>query len=271
MKERTIMTSKPLYTVTGPKTMFEMTWEEVQEVLTQTDTVLLPVGALEQHGPHLPLGSDSMQGIEMCKRVQLLLAEEGTPVVVGPPFIYGLSAAHMEFPGTITLQPHTMLMVLEETCLSLYRHGFRKFALIMGHGGNWPIMQVAAQSVVAQTQDADVIALNWLELMYAEYPRLLASKRTERHSGEGETARMLATHPELVELGRARTYYAETLTAKESITHPSGIYRPKRSMKASSPIGSIGDPKLATAETGEKIYDVIVRWLADAIKHEFAS
>lgn len=263
------MRPDPLYTISEPKTMFEMTSEEVQEALTQTDIILLPVGALEQHGPHLPLGSDSMQGTEICKRVQLLLAEEGIPVVVAPPFIYGLSAAHMEFPGTITLQPHTMLAVLEETCLSLYRHGFRRFALIMGHGGNWPIMQVAAQSVVAQTPDAHVMALNWLELMYGEYPKILASRRTERHSGEGETARMLATHPELVELGRARTYYPETLAKKEPIDHPAGIYKPARDMKASTPVGSIGDPKLATTETGEKIYEIIVRWLASAIKREF--
>ncbi len=262
------MKLEPLYTISGPKTLFEMTREEVQEALTQTDIILLPVGAVEQHGPHLPLGSDSMQGIDMVRRVKLLLDEEGVPVVAGPPILFGVSSAHMAFAGTVTLQPKTMLAVLEESCLSLYQHGFRKFALIMGHGGNWPIMQVAAQSVVAQTPDAEVVALNWLGLMYGKYPEILASKRTEKHSGEGETSRMLATHPELVEMERAQTFYPET-PAKEPIAHPEGIFRAMRNYKDVTPVGSIGDPKLATAETGEVIYDIICRWLADAIKREF--
>lgn len=264
------MKLQPLYTVSGPKTLYEMTREEVQEALTKTKIILLPAGAVEQHGPHLPLGSDTIQGVDMCKRTQALLAEEGLEVVVAPPFMYGLSSAHMDFPGTITLTPHTMLSVMEETCLSLYHHGFRKFALIMAHGGNWPIMQVAAQSVVAQTQEADVICLNWLDLVHDQYRNILTSKKHEGHSGEGETARMLSSTPGLVEMQRARTYYPEKAAATET-AYPGGFFKPKRSMKAITQIGSAGDPTLATAETGDKIYDVIVRWLADNIKREFGA
>ena len=64
------MKREPLYTIYGPKTMFEMTWEEVQEALEKTDIVLLPIGSVEQHGPHLPLGSDSMQAIDIGRRAQ---------------------------------------------------------------------------------------------------------------------------------------------------------------------------------------------------------
>jgi creatinine amidohydrolase len=264
------MKPKPLYTVSGPKTLYEMTREEAQEALAKTDIILLPAGAVEQHGPHLPLGADTIQGVDMCKRTQLLLEAEGTRVVVAPPFMYGLSSAHMDFPGTISLTPHTMLSVIEETCLSLYHHGFRKFALIMAHGGNWPIMQVAAQSIVAQTSDADVICLNWLDLVYDQYGKILTSKKHEGHSGEGETARMLSSTPELVEMQRARTFYPETAAPTEK-DYPGGFFKPKRSMKATTQYGSVGDPKLATAETGDKIYDVIVRWLTDNIKREFGS
>lgn len=263
------MKLNPLYSVPGPKTLYEMTREEVQAALTKTDIILLPAGAVEQHGPHLPLGSDTIQGIDMCKRAQLLLAQENLPVVVAPPFIYGISFAHMDFPGVITLSPHTMLSVMEETCLSLYKHGFRKFALIMAHGGNWPVMQVAAQSVVAQTPDAEVIALNWLDVAHASYPGILTSKVHEGHSGEGETARMLSSTPELVNMDRARTFYPEKVAPTET-AFPSGFYKPRRSMKAVTPYGSVGDPTRATAEKGDKIYDVIARWLADNIKREFA-
>ncbi len=262
------MKLKPLYTVPGPKTLYEMTREEVQEALTRTDIILLPTGAVEQHGPHLPLGSDTIQGVDMCKRTQLILADEGISVVVAPPFIYGISYAHMDFPGVITLSPHTMLSVMEETCLSLYKHGFRKFALIMAHGGNWPVMQLAAQSVVAQTPDADVIALNWLDVCHASYSQILTSKVHEGHSGEGETSRMLCSTPDLVNMDRARRYYPEKVAPTET-DFPAGFYRPKRSMKATTQIGSVGDPTLATPEKGDRIYDVIARWLADNIKREF--
>ncbi len=262
------MNTKPLYTVSGPKSLYEMTREEVQEALTKTDTILLPAGALEQHGPHLPLGADTIQGVDMCKRVQVMLEKEGQPVLVAPPFLYGLSSAHMDFPGTITLTPHTMLSVMEETCLSLYKHGFRKFALIMAHGGNWPIMQVCAQSIVAQTSDADVICLNWLDVVHDSYAGILTSKKYEGHSGEGETARMLSSTPNLVELQRARMFYPETVAPTEK-AYPAGFFKPKRSMKAITQFGSVGNPKLATAEEGDKIYEVIARWLADNIKREF--
>ena len=268
------MKREPLYTVYGPKTMFEMTREEVQEALEQTDILLLPIGSLEQHGPHLPLGSDTMQAVEIAQRAQLRLAEEGISVVVGPPLLFGLCSYHMDFPGTVTLQPDTMLAVIEEVCLSLYQHGFRKFAFILGHGGNWPIMQVAAQSVVSKTKDAKVVSLNWLKPMFEKYPEILTSKRPEKHSGEGETSRMLATHSELVELDRAQTYYFEGAADMESADHPllgGGIYEATRSMKASPPVGSIGDPKLATVETGEKLYELVVDWVAKAVKQEFIS
>lgn len=262
------MDMEPLYTIRGPKTLYEMTWEEVQEALTQTDIALVPVGAVEQHGPHLPLGSDSMQGIDFCRRLKLLLDEEDYPVVAGPPIHFGVSSAHAAFPGTIALRPRTVMAVIEETCLCLYDAGFRRFALVLGHGGNWPVMQLAVQSLLTMRSDIMVIALNWLGLLAEIYPHVLASTRPEKHSGEGETARMLATCPELVEMDRARVHYPDPEAAK-LYGHLPGVYKTMHSMKDVTPFGSMGDPTLATAETGEKIYDAVVRWLADAIKKEF--
>jgi creatinine amidohydrolase len=264
------MELEALYTIRGPKTLFEMTWAEAQEALAQTDIALIPVGAVEQHGPHLPLGADSMQAVDFGRRLINLLCEEGVPVVVSPPVLFGVSSAHMAFPGTITLKPQTLLTVLEEVCLSLYEHGIRKFALLMGHGGDWPVMQVAVQSLMVQRKDLSAIALNWLGYMYSKYPDILASKKPEKHSGEGETARMLATHPELILLERAREYYPEPAQAK-LYGHPEGVYKTMHNIQEVTPVGSIGNPRLATAETGEKIYDTVVRWMADAIKQELVS
>lgn len=264
------MKLEPLYTIRGPKTLYEMSWAEVQEALAETDIVLVPVGAVEQHGPHLPLGADSMQGVDFSRRLVATLGEEGIPVVAGPPVLFGVSSAHMAFPGSITLRPTTLLTVIEEVCLCLFKHGFRKFALVMGHGGNWPVMQTAVQSLTAEEPEMKVIALNWLGYMYNKYPNILRSKRPEKHSGEGETSRMLATHPELVMIERAQEHYPDA-TQSKLYGHPEGVYKTMYDMKQVSPVGSMGNPALATAETGEVIYDTVVRWMADAIKQELAS
>jgi creatinine amidohydrolase/Fe(II)-dependent formamide hydrolase-like protein len=129
-------------------------------------------------------------------------------------------------------------------------------------------MQLAVQSLMMKKPDVSVIALNWLGILADVYPDVLVSKKPEKHSGEGETARMLATHPELVEMDRAQVYYPDP-DRLAIYARPAGVYKTMHSMKEVTPYGSMGDPTLATAETGEAIYDAIVRWMADAIKDQF--
>ena len=95
-----------LYTIRGP-TMFEMTWEEVGEALKETDMVIVPTGATEQHGPHLPLGTDTMGVVEFARRTAAQLEEEGIKALVAPPVPFGISSYHMPFPGTISLHNTT--------------------------------------------------------------------------------------------------------------------------------------------------------------------
>ena len=261
-----------LYKMHGPKSLYEMTWEEVQELLEQTDLALVPVGSTEQHGPHLPLGSDAIQAQDLARRVAAKLAEQGVIVGVAPVIPFGIADHHMDFPGTITLSAMTFFNLLKEVTLSLYKHGFRRFTYVLGHGGNLPMMQAVAHEVVACTPDAQVIVPNWIRPMVEQYPQLLTSKKKESHAGEGETSRMLASTPELVEMGRARDYHSEAATKLESKDHPllgGGIFKGTRTMKQGTPIGCVGSPTLATAEQGEKIYAVAVNWLVEVIKQEF--
>jgi creatinine amidohydrolase len=261
-----------LYVKHGPKSLYEMTWEEVEETLAQTDLVLVPVGSVEQHGPHLPLGADALQAEDLCRRVVAKLGEQGVRAVAGPLVPFGVASHHLDFPGTITLSPTTFFNLLKEVCMSLYHHGFRKFVLVLGHGGNLALMHAVAQDVVASTPDAEVIVPNWIKPMTEQYAEILTSKKREAHAGEGETSRMLATVPELVEMERARPYLSEAAERLETKDHPllgGGIFRGTRSMKQGTPIGSIGDPTLAKAETGERLYSVVVDWLCTVIKAEF--
>ena len=260
-----------LYSLKGPKTLFEMTWEEVAEALEETDIVLIPVGSTEQHGPHLPLGNDAMQGRETARRVASKLGQEGITVVVGPTIPFGIAPYHMAFPGTIRLSHSTLKSVIKEVCLSLYHHGFRKIALLLSHGGNFGTMLVAAEELVQET-DAQVVVLNWWRALMAQYPQMLKSKRPEGHGGEGETARMLATHPELVEMERARVFYSEKADKMDSFDlHPAlggGVYYPERDLKETTECGSAGNPTLATRETGEKQWEATTDWICRIIKRD---
>lgn len=263
-----------LYTVHGPKTIFEMTSEEVREALQQTDVILVPVGAIEAHGPHLPLGTDTMEADETCRRTAVELANRGCPVVIAPAIPFGMSAFHMGFPGTITIKAETLIALIKEVCGSLYESGFRNFILIHGHDGNLGAMMTAAQSFVDETSEGVVCVLNWLAELVKEYPKFTDSKKGESHGGEGETSRILATHPELVNLAAGESYYLEPsdlrkIQSPEHIKTGGAVFYATRSYKDLTPVGSIGTPSLATKEKGEKGYEIIVRWLADIIERDF--
>jgi creatinine amidohydrolase len=263
-----------LYGFKPPKTLFEMTWEEVQEALAETDIVILPIGSTEQHGPHMPLGADSFQVREMVRRTVVKLGEMGVKAVAGPLVPFGLSSYHMPFPGTISLRPTTFQALLLDVCQCLHHHGFRRFVLPLGHGGNYAAMQVVAQQLVDELPGVQVLVPNWLPVAFRQYTveKLLTAKKKQGHGGEGETSKLLAVHPELVEMGRARSYYSDYAEKVESDDHPTHggqIFIPTRSMRDVSPIGCVGEPSLAKAETGEKAWEGICSWLAEVIRREF--
>jgi creatinine amidohydrolase len=265
-----------LYVIKGPKTLYEMTSAEVAAALERTTTILIPVGATEDHGAHLPLGTDMFEAREICRRAAAALAAQECPVVIGPTIPFGVSTFHMGFPGTVTLTSSTLILVLKEVMHSLYQHGFRNLCLIHGHDGNLPQMMVAAQDVVNETPDSTVVVMNWMVELARAYAKgdMLRSKKGESHGGEGETARILVTHPELVDLAKAQEFYLQPnelrkIQSPEHMKTGGGLFYPTRSYKALTPVGSIGNPALATDETGEKGYDAIVNWLCAIIKRDF--
>jgi creatinine amidohydrolase len=263
-----------LYVQNGPATLLEMSGAEVQEALKRTDVILLPFGAIEDHGAHLPLGTDCMEGREICRRTAVRLAELDCPVVIGPVIPFGTSSYHLGFPGTISITSHTLVTLVKEICLSLYGGGFRNFILIHGHDGSLSSMMVAAQEIVDATPDATAVVLNWMVALSKVYHTIQVSKKGESHGGEGETSRIMATHPELVHPERGTPYHLppEQLRKIQSPEHMKtggGIYYGIRSFRDLTPFGQIGDPTLARVETGEKGYEVIVEWLTSVIKRDF--
>jgi creatinine amidohydrolase len=270
MSDRTHATyEEPLYVQKGPATMTEMSSHDVARALTRTDVVLLPFGALEAHGDHLPLGTDSMEAREICRRSALQLEAAGYPVVIGPVIPFGTSAFHLDYPGTISLKAETLIALSRDVCLSLYRSGFRRFVFVHGHDGSLPSMMVAAQILVEETPDAEAMVLNWLTPLSKVYSTIQRSKQSEGHGGEGETARLLVTHPELVHPERSEPFHVppavmRKLQGPEHIKTGGAIFYSTRKY----PNYYIGTPGLAQPETGEKGYGVIVEWICSVIRRD---
>lgn len=263
-----------LYVQKAPPTLAEMSGAEVRERLEVTRTVLIPVGATEEHGPHLPLGTDTMEGREICRRTAVRLEEMGCPVMIAPAVPFGTSSFHMGFAGTITISSATLVALLREIAMSLYEGGFRDFVFIHGHDGNLSSMMVAAQEVVDATPDAKAVVCNWLAALSAVYHTVQTSTKGEGHGGEGETSRLLVTHPELVHPERAGAHHIDPdvmrkIQGPDHVKAGGGIYYGTRSYREVTPYGHIGDPTLAKPETGEKGYAVIVDWLSAVIKRDF--
>jgi len=268
-----------LYTIKGPKTLIEMSWEEVDEALKVTDICLLTVGAIEEHGPHLPLGTDSLQSTESVKTVARLLAEEGIRIVIGPTIEFGINPGAMSYPGSITLRPDTLKALIIDVCESLYHHGFKKIALFLGHDEDMHVMAVAAQELVRSHRDLRVITLNPMPALKESEGQSLKPKRPDGHAGAGETSRALALHPNLVRLDRAIASDGydkpepRPIAGGKGPLYGGGVYNPKNELdlydRGTGHPGQTGDPKLADPETGRKAYLAMARWVADVIKRDF--
>ncbi len=188
-----------------------MSWTEVEDLLTRTDMVIFPVGALEQHGPHLPIGTDFLNGLERAK-----LIAQRTDVLVAPILLPGNSPYHQAFPGTVTLPAELIQEVYFEAAKSLMQNGFRRFLVLNSHGGNRVISQYIADRINHETEGIAV------ELGQAAGPFREARDPAstdepavfDRHGGVGETSTSLYLIPDLVELGNART---ATLSAPDHL------------------------------------------------------
>lgn len=178
-----------------------MTVPEVRDLLTRTDMVIMPIASLEQHGLHLPIGTDFLNGLERAK-----LIAQRAEVLVAPILLPGQSPYHMGFEGTITLSAETIQAVYVEAAQSLIRHGFRRFLILNSHGGNRAISAFIVDRINQETQGIAV------ELGVAAAPFRTASGEPppssavlDRHAGVGETSNSMYLIPNLVDLASAET------------------------------------------------------------------
>lgn len=176
-----------------------MTWPEVQDLLTRSDMVIIPVASIEEHGPQLPVGTDFLAATERAK----LIAQK-TDVLVAPILLPGISPYHTEFPGTITLSSETVERVYFEAAQSLIRQGFRRILLLNGHAGNQYATRFIADRINQETSGTA------LDLGEAAAPLATRSGLArsgpvtfDRHAGTGETSDGLYLFPNLTNMSKA--------------------------------------------------------------------
>lgn len=261
------------------RTMYDMTWPEVEELAGKTRVVIVPVGSFEQHGTHLPMATDTLQAIEMARDAAALLEEQGFPVAVGPFIPFGVNPGAMSFPGSVSVSPDTLKTLLVEVGVSLKAHGFTDVALLMGHDENLPAMTVAAQ-ILVHDHGMRAATLNWLPYLKLHEKKVLDLPGADGHGGAGETARMMARFPEMVQMDVARGYVPPAGPKGEEVPFSGppllggGVYSPARDLPGFEPPehpGIVGDPQRAYAEAGEKAFAITAWWVAEIIKREFGA
>ncbi len=226
---------------------------------------VLPVGAIEQHGPHLPVSVDRDLAEAVLERSLEHLPTE-LPVLAMPGFAYGKSNEHGAIPGTISLSAETMLRLLTDIAASLARTGFRRFVMLNAHGGNSPLMTIVATELRVRL-DMLAVATSWTRFGYP--PDLVSpeEKAIGIHGGFIETSVMLALRPDLVDMSKARDFTSMQAVYGREFSHLRA-YGPHAfgwKMSDLSSEGVVGNAAAATAEAGEMILDHAAQGLAELL------
>lgn len=237
-------------------------WREVAALLQHDPVVVVPLGAFEQHGHHLPLRVDSYLCAEVARRAANAAVSDGARVVVTPAVWTGYSPHHMDFPGTISLDAEGFMSVVISVARSLDRHGFRKILFLNGHGGNMNLIKTTVQRLRFE-HDIDVTAASYWDFAVEA---IQAWRQSDvggiNHAGEMETALMMALDPEAVIASERKDLYLERKRHLPADLAVGGPVTRAATFAELSDHGAIGASTLATPERGQELLAQIV----DAVK-----
>jgi creatinine amidohydrolase len=237
-----------------PKRDFtEMTWPEIAGAgeMTRRWIAVLPLAAVEQHGPHLPLGVDAFVAEAYLARVREMLPDD-LPVTFLPVQRIGVSLEHLAYPGTLTLSAATAIAAWTELGESLARAGLRKLVLVTSHGGNVSAMELVARDLRARLNML-VLTVGWHRFGYPSGTFSDDEKRHGIHGGDIETSLMLAGRPQAVHMDKAANATPATIAMAREFKWL-GAYRPAGFAWMTQDLnatGAIGDATPASAAKGE--------------------
>jgi creatinine amidohydrolase len=216
----------------------ELTHSNFNETASKTEIVLMVTGAMEAHGKHLPLSTDSILPTYLAEKIA-----EKTKVLVLPTIPFGDSWVFDQFEGTISITPKVLIDFYESVMDSVFKYGFRYIIVLNGHGGNIPEINLAAKKVTEQGHRVVIIVNWWNEL--AESARKLVEETPAGHAAEDETSEVMHVRPDLVDMTKAESH---RVISKFRII--SGAYREEL-----LPSAMYGDPKKASSEKGRLIME----------------
>ncbi len=229
----------------------DMTWPEIHAADTSSWIAVLPVAAVEQHGPHLPLSTDVdiMEGYLAHTRA-ILPAD--LPVTILPTQSVGLSPEHVAFPGTLTLSAETAMRSWNEIGDSLARAGIRKLVLVSSHGGNNALIDIVARDLRVR-HGMLAVTTAWARFGYPDGLFTAEEIAHGVHGGEIETSLMLAFHPNLVRRDSLKNFVPASIAIEKDYRHlrasrPAGFGWLAQDL---NPEGALGNAAAATAEKGE--------------------
>ncbi len=233
-----------------------MTWPEVESYLRRSKGVIVPIGSTEQHGPTGLIGTDSI-----CAETLAWRAGKLADAMVGPTLTVGMSEHHMHFPGSITLRPTTLIAVVRDVVLSLARHGFRRFFVVNGHGGNTSSINAAffeayaeAPQLLEDGDDVRCLTGEWWTTSSAEkLSQELFDDMDGDHASASEVSLAAAAYPNHVKSAEIDPNVPPT-------TH---VFGPA-DFRRRYPEGRMGShPELASVEAGERILEAVAADLAE--------
>jgi len=210
---------------------------------SKVDTAILPIGSIEQHGPHLPIGTDWIFADEDAKRI----AKKVGNCYLLPALPYGNAQEHLAFCGTISLRPQTLAHVIRDIVLSLYLHGIKKVVIISDHGGNW-IIKPTIRELNLEYPDLKVI-----------HGTSMGGKPTDVHAGDSETSRMLYLNEKQVRKDRIM----------DSVPDATQEYLDYVGFQVLSEHGHWGRPSQASPKKGKEAMDDAIESTVSYIKRTF--
>lgn len=244
----------------------EMTTEDFRDPGVADWIAVLPVAAVEQHGPHLPLGVDAMIGEGYLERALELLPDD-LPVTVLPMQRVGTSAEHTAFPGTLSISPETIIRAWTDIGESVARAGLKKLILMNSHGGNTAVLDVVARSLRVRCGML-AVHCHWQRFGYPTGTFEPEEIRHGIHAGGIETALMLKFRPELVRMDKAQDFRPYTIDMEREFSHlratsPAGFGWMAQDINAA---GAIGNAASGTAQDGAAALEHGARAFVELVK-----
>ncbi len=245
-----------------------MTWPQAETYFRNNDTVIIPLGSIESHGRHMPLGTD----ILIPDRI-LELFEQQSDTMIAPDMPYGCTDYLADFPGTVNLGHDVLYQVMSRICESLRVHGARRFVILNGHGGNIPVLDRVALDL--QKKGCILAEINWWQMVWKLVPDQYGNfPWSGGHGSCQETSAVMAVDPSLVDPSEIRDAECRPLTEnmpasgmKTVCFKGADIPVPRFSMDISDN-GWFGNdhPKYADAEWGMKMIQASADYIAEFIE-----